>query len=92
MTKVPVIEILEYEIHYQYVFGQDWNILIDIRKRYTQTDNELKELNEKGFFTIQHELEKVPIETIYDPSSYYGELNYNSVDSQDCYIRFKKNR
>jgi len=90
VTKAPEIEILEYEIHYQYIFGQDWNILIDIRKRYTQTDNELKELNEKGSFTIRHELEKVPIETIYNPSSYYGELNYNSIDAQDCYIRFRK--
>ncbi|QNL96507.1 hypothetical protein [Treponema sp. Marseille-Q4132] len=88
-------QILEYEIHYQYIFGQDWNIILDIRKRFTKEDKEIHELNEKGSFIIRCELDKIPIETVYDPSSYYGELNYNSVDVTNCYLKFhsmKKNQ
>lgn len=92
VTKVPEIVILEYEIHYQYVFGQDWNVLFDKRIHYTPEDKEIQELNEKGYFIITGELEKVPVETKYDPSSYYGELNYNEIVAQDCYIKFRKNK
>ena len=84
--------VLEYEIRYQYVFGQDWNVIFDVRKRYNENDIELQELNKNGYFVIYYELEKVPIETVYDSSSYYGVLNYNSIDVLNCYIRVKKKK
>jgi hypothetical protein len=84
--------ILEYEIHYIYVFGQDTNVYLDVRKRYTQADPEIQELNEKGQFVIHHKLDKIPREKVYDPSSYLGELNYNSVDAQDCYVKVSTSR
>lgn len=91
-TKKQGWNVLEYEIHYQYVFGQDWNILYDVRKRYSENDIELQELNKNGYFSIYYELEKVPVETVYDPSSYYGVLNYNSIDVLNCYIRVSKQK
>ena len=82
--------IQEYEIKYQYIFGQDWNILIDVRKHYTEKDEEIKFLNEHGEFIIEHELEKIPVETKLNPSAYYGELNYRSVDVMNCYVKVRK--
>ncbi|WP_256729241.1 hypothetical protein [Treponema parvum] len=66
-----------------YVFGQNANVLLSVRKLYTEKDEEIRELNDNGFFVIYRKLEKVPLETILDASSYMGILNYTSVDAMN---------
>ena len=72
ISKVSDFVILEYEVDYAYVFGQDWDVLLHVKKRYIETDEEIKLLNEQGYFIIEHELKKNPIETEYDLSAYTG--------------------
>jgi hypothetical protein len=85
--KVTKYKIEEYEIYYVFVFGQDSNVLLSVRKLYTENDNEIKELNDNGFFKISCELDKVPLETVLDPSSYMGILNYTSIEVQNCRVK-----
>lgn len=82
-------EILEYEISYQFVFGQDWNVILDETRHYNVEDPELKKLNEDGFFLISINIEKLPIENEVNPSSYTGILNDRYLSVMDKYIRLK---
>ena len=90
VNKKADVEILEYELQYQYIFGQDWNILFNERKLYKFDSKEISLLNKDGSFAFEYELEKIPVEKEYDPSSYSGELNYNEVVVISCYVKYRK--
>ncbi|QTQ17311.1 hypothetical protein HXT04_00165 [Treponema parvum] len=92
IKKITKYRISEYEIYYVYVFGQNANVLLSVRKLYTEKDEEIRELNDNGFFVIYRKLEKVPLETILDASSYMGILNYTSVDAMNCKVRINTSK
>ncbi len=87
ITKVTKYRIEEYEVLYVFLFGQDANVLLSERKLFNENDSEIQELNRNGSFTISCELDKVPLESIIDPSSYMGILNYTSIEVQNCKVK-----
>lgn len=82
--------ITEYQFKYTFAFGQNLDIYESRTITWTEDSEELVILNRGDVYQIDVKLDKIPLETELDTSSYLGILNFTALEVIIYTVKIKK--